>query len=178
MVDAKNLIWLDLEMSGLAPSHNVILEMATVITDGELNELAQGPVIAIHQPAEVLAAMVDWCQQQHGSSGLLERVRKSSYTNRQAEMLTLDFVRKWVGPRVSPMCGNSISHDRRFLSRLMPELERFFHYRNIDVSTIKELAFRWQPGLQRFEKNENHQALEDVRESIAELRYYKKHFFQ
>ncbi len=171
----KNLVWLDMEMTGLTPIDNVILEMATIVTDSELNELAQGPVLAIHQPEEVLERMDAWCQRQHGSSGLLARVRQSTCTCRQAELATLAFVRQWVSPRTSPLCGNSVWHDRRFLIRFMPELERYLHYRNIDVSTLKELAFRWQPHLQRFEKGEKHLALEDIRESIAELRYYKKH---
>ena len=172
----KNLIWLDLEMTGLTPADNVILELATIVTDSELNELAQGPVIAIHQPEEVLAGMDDWCQYQHGGSGLINRVRESSYTCRQAELETLAFCRRWVEPRTSPLCGNTVWHDRRFLARFMPELERYFHYRNIDVSTLKELAFRWQPQLKRFEKGRKHLALEDIKESIAELRYYKQHF--
>ena len=173
----KNLIWLDLEMTGLTPADNVILELATIVTDSELNELAQGPVIAIHQPEEVLAGMDDWCQYQHGGSGLINRVRESSYTCRQAELETLAFCRRWVEPRTSPLCGNTVWHDRRFLARFMPELERYFHYRNIDVSTLKELAFRWQPQLERFEKGKKHLALEDIKESIAELRYYKQYFF-
>ncbi|MGI6638561.1 MAG: oligoribonuclease [Desulfobulbus sp.] len=173
----KNLIWLDMEMTGLTPADNVILELATIVTDNELNELAQGPVIAIHQPEAVLACMDDWCQNQHGGSGLLTRVKKSVYTCRQAELETLEFVKQWVEPRTSPLCGNSVWHDRRFLARFMPELERYFHYRNIDVSTLKELAYRWRPQLKRFEKGGQHLALEDIKESIAELRYYRKHFF-
>lgn len=172
----KNLLWLDMEMTGLTPMDNVILELATIVTDSELNELAQGPVIAIHQPDEVLERMDAWCQRQHGGSGLLARVRESSYTCRQAELETLTFVRRWVSPRTSPLCGNSVWQDRRFLIRFMPELERYLHYRNIDVSTMKELAFRWRPQLQRFEKGGKHLALEDIRESIAELRYYKEYF--
>ncbi len=172
----KNLVWLDMEMTGLAPTDNVILELATIVTDNELNELAQGPVIAVHQPEEVLVRMDDWCQRQHGGSGLLERVRRSTYTCRQAELETLYFLKQWVDARMSPLCGNTVWHDRRFLARFMPELERFFHYRNIDVSTLKELAYRWQPHLKRFEKGEKHLALPDIRESIAELRYYKKYF--
>ena len=176
MDKTNNLIWLDLEMTGLTPVDNVILEMATIITDNELNELAQGPVIAIHQPDEVLAAMDEWCQRQHGDSGLINRVRESTYTCRQAELETLEFIRQWVDLRTSPLCGNTVWHDRRFLARFMPELERYFHYRNIYVSTLKELAFRWQPQLKRFEKGRKHLALEDIKESIAELRYYKQHF--
>lgn len=172
MKDNSNLIWLDLEMTGLNPSVDKILEVATVITDSHLEILADGPVIAIHQPEDILAAMDQWNKQHHQNSGLIERVRSSSYTCRQAELETLDFLKQWVGNRVSPMCGNSVWHDRRFLARFMPELEDYFHYRNIDVSTLKELAFRWAPDLPKFLKESRHVALEDIRESIAELKHY------
>ncbi|WP_028318892.1 oligoribonuclease [Desulfobulbus elongatus] len=172
MKDDGNLVWIDLEMTGLNPSTDRILEVATVVTDSHLGILADGPVIAIHQPDEVLAAMDAWNSKHHRESGLLDRVRKSSYTCRRAEIETLDFVKQWVGHRVSPMCGNSVWHDRRFLARFMPELEHYFHYRNIDVSTLKELALRWAPDLPRFNKECHHLAYEDIRESIAELRHY------
>jgi oligoribonuclease len=173
-----NLVWIDLEMTGLNPFTDQILEVATVITDSELQILADGPVLAIHQPEEVLASMDKWNTQQHGCSGLVERVRRSTYTCRQAELETLDFLRQWVGYRVSPMCGNSVWHDRRFLARFMPELEQYFHYRNIDVSTLKELARRWAPGLAKFSKENKHLALEDIRESIAELKHYGDYFIR
>ena len=167
-----NLVWIDLEMTGLNPSTDKILEVATVVTDSQLCILADGPVIAIHQPEEVLAAMDLWNSKQHRESGLLERVRRSSYCCRQAEMETLAFLQQWVGHRVSPMCGNSVWHDRRFLARHMPELEAYFHYRNIDVSTLKELAIRWAPALPKYIKENHHLASEDIHESIAELRHY------
>jgi len=175
---SSNLVWIDLEMTGLNPFTDQILEVATIITDSELRILADGPVLAIHQPEEVLAAMDKWNTQQHGCSGLVERVRQSTCTCRQAELETLDFIRQWVGYRVSPMCGNSVWHDRRFLARFMPELEQYFHYRNIDVSTLKELARRWAPGLAKFNKENKHLALEDIRESIAELKHYGDYFIK
>lgn len=178
MKDNGNLIWIDLEMSGLNPHTDKILEVATVITDTHLDILAEGPVIAIHQPEEVLAAMDPWNCRHHQESGLLDRVRKSSYTCRQAELDTLAFVKQWVDKRVSPMCGNSVWHDRRFLARFMPELENYFHYRNIDVSTLKELALRWAPNLPKFEKECRHLAHEDIRESIAELKHYGNCFIK
>ena len=170
--DNGNLVWIDLEMTGLNPSTDKILEVATVVTDSQLCILADGPVIAIHQPEEVLAAMDLWNSKQHRESGLLERVRRSPYSCRQAEAETLAFLQQWVGHRVSPMCGNSVWHDRRFLARYMPELEAYFHYRNIDVSTLKELAIRWAPGLPKYIKENRHLASEDIHESIAELRHY------
>ncbi len=178
MKDNGNLIWIDLEMSGLNPHTDKILEVATVITDTHLDILAEGPVIAIHQPEEVLAAMDPWNSRHHQESGLLDRVRQSSYTCRQAELETLEFVQQWVDKRVSPMCGNSVWHDRRFLARFMPELENYFHYRNIDVSTLKELALRWAPNLPRFEKECRHLAHDDIRESIAELKHYGNCFIK
>ena len=178
MKDNGNLVWIDLEMTGLNPSIDRILEVATVITDSQLEILADGPVMAIHQPEEVLAAMDRWNSAQHRQSGLLDRVRKSTYTCRQAELETLAFIQQWVGERVSPMCGNSVWHDRRFLARFMPELEHFFHYRNIDVSTLKELALRWAPDVAQFNKESRHLALDDIRESIAELKHYGDNFIR
>ncbi len=172
MKDNGNLVWIDLEMTGLNTFTDRILELAMIVTNSQLDVLAEGPDIAIHQPEEVLAAMDAWNSLHHGQSGLIERCRKSAYTCRQAELETLDFMRRWVDHRVSPMCGNSVWHDRRFLSRFMPELECYFHYRNIDVSTIKELAKRWAPELALFKKESRHRAYDDIRESIAELQYY------
>jgi len=177
MKDDGNLVWIDLEMTGLNPFIDQILEVATVITDSQLEILADGPVIAIHQSEEVLKAMDRWNSEQHLQSGLLDRVRLSGYTCRQAEQETLAFIQQWVGARVSPMCGNSVWHDRRFLARFMPELEQYFHYRNIDVSTVKELATRWAPGL-KFCKENRHLALADIRESIAELKHYGDFFIK
>jgi oligoribonuclease len=176
-VSTDNLIWIDLEMTGLDPRSDQILELATVITDNRLEILAEGPVIAIHQPRSVLAAMDEWNTNQHSKSGLAERVRHSTISLLSAELQTLHFLKQWVPPGVSPMCGNSICHDRRFLARLMPDLASYFHYRNLDVSTIKELARRWCPAAKGFSKNNSHLALEDIRESIQELRFYQEHFF-
>ena len=171
MKDDSNLVWIDLEMTGLNPLHDRILEVATVITSSQLEILADGPVIAIHQPDEVLTAMDRWNSEHHRQSGLLDRVSASSYSCKQAEEETLFFIQQWVGERISPMCGNSVWHDRRFLARFMPELEHYFHYRNIDVSTLKELALRWAPDLAKFDKMNHHLALDDIRESIAELKH-------
>ncbi len=168
----NKLVWIDLEMTGLNPSTDRILEVATVVTDSRLEILADGPVIAIRQPEDVLAAMDPWNSKHHRDSGLLERVRQSSHSCRDAEVETLDFLKQWVEHRVSPMCGNSVWHDRRFLARYMPELEAYFHYRNIDVSTLKELAIRWAPDLPKFIKQCRHLAYDDIRESIAELKHY------
>lgn len=174
-VSADNLIWIDLEMTGLDPQHDQIIEIATVVTDSTLNELAQGPVIAIHQPAAVLDGMDEWNTNQHGKSGLTKRVRTSIVTADEAEQETLTFLQHWVPAGVSPMCGNSICQDRRFMARLMPTLEAYFHYRNLDVSSLKELARRWAPGTYAgFSKDSSHLALEDIRDSIAELRYYRE----
>lgn len=176
--DDANLVWIDLEMTGLDPTTDQILEVATVVTDSRLNILADGPVIAIHQPEEMLRGMDSWNCEHHQHSGLLDRVRRSRYTCRMAELETLAFVRQWVGERVSPLCGNSVWHDRRFLARFMPELEHYFHYRNIDVSTLKELALRWAPQLVKFRKKRQHLAYEDIRESIAELKHYGECFIK
>jgi oligoribonuclease len=179
LINQENLIWIDLEMTGLDTQHDVIIEMATIVTDKHLNVLAEGPVIAIHQSDATLAAMDEWNQTHHGSSGLIARVKASHWTTKQAEQATLDFLQPWVEAGMSPMCGNTICQDRRFLARQMPSLERFFHYRNLDISTIKELAKRWKPAiLDGFKKDTKHLALDDIRDSIEELKYYRQHFFQ
>jgi oligoribonuclease len=174
-VDHNNLIWIDLEMTGLSPERDVIIEIATIVTDAELNILAEGPVFAIHQHDAVLAGMDDWNTRQHGGSGLTQRVRESRITTRQAEQATLDFLAHWVPTGKSPMCGNSICQDRRFLAHQMPRLEAYFLYRNLDVSTLKELARRWYPAAAAgLTKNSSHLALDDIRDSIAELKYYRR----
>jgi oligoribonuclease len=174
---AQHLIWIDLEMTGLEPETDTIIEIATVITDKDLNVLAEGPVLAVHQPDYVLAAMDDWNQKHHGQSGLIDRVRASTTTARDAELATINFLKEWVPEGVSPMCGNTIGQDRRFLRKYMPKLESYFHYRSIDVSTLKELALRWSPGLaEGFKKQNKHEALADIHESIAELCYYRERF--
>ncbi|TVP91860.1 MAG: oligoribonuclease [Pseudomonadaceae bacterium] len=179
MQDANNLIWIDLEMTGLDPDNDVIIEIATVVTDANLNELAVGPVLAINQPAAVMQAMDEWNTRQHGQSGLTQRVLDSQVTLAEAERQTLEFLREWVPERVSPMCGNSICQDRRFLYRGMPVLEKYFHYRHIDVSTLKELVARWAPELKGgIKKSSSHLALDDIRDSIAELQYYREHFIR
>jgi len=177
--DSQNLIWIDLEMTGLNPDSDLIIEIATVVTDKDLNILAQGPVIAVHQSDEALAAMDDWNQKHHGQSGLIERVKASTTHDAEAERLTIEFLKDWVPENTSPICGNSIGQDRRFLYRYMPKLEAYFHYRNIDVSTLKELAARWAPQVKDgFKKESSHQALDDIIESIEELRYYREHFIR
>ena len=174
MPSGDYLIWIDLEMTGLKPDSDSIIEIATVVTDRELTVLTDGPVIAIHQPEEVLARMDDWNQRQHGSSGLLARVRASRVSVAEAEQRTLEFLAPLVTAGSSPMCGNSICQDRRFLARYMPDLERFFHYRNLDVSTLKELARRWAPAVaDSFVKQGAHLAQADIHESIRELRHYR-----
>src|SRR5579883_2021118 len=171
-VSADNLIWIDLEMTGLRPEKDRIIEMATIVTDSHLNILAESPVFAIHQPSELLAGMDEWCTRQHTSSGLVARVQASTINEAQAEMLA--FLRQYVPEGKSPMCGNSVWQDRRFLARYMPALERYFHYRLIDVSTLKELALRWAPQIYNgFQKESRHLALDDIRDSIAELKYYR-----
>jgi len=174
-VAEKNLIWIDLEMTGLDPFCDQVIEIATIVTGPDLEILAQGPVLAIQQPEELLEGMDEWNTTHHTSSGLLERVRASTVTMRQAEEQTLEFLKQWVPAGASPICGNSICQDRRFLARLMPELEAYFHYRNLDVSTLKELALRWAPEIAAgFKKNNTHLALDDIMESIEELKYYRK----
>ena len=176
--DPSNLIWIDLEMTGLDPAQDYIIEVATLVTDAHLHVIAEGPVLAIHQPEAVLAAMDEWNTRHHGESGLIQRVRESDIRDRDAERMTLAFLREHVPPGASPMCGNSICQDRRFLARLMPELEQYFHYRNLDVSTVKELATRWKPEIMSgFTKVSAHRAMEDIRESVDELKYYRRELF-
>ncbi|MBK8327617.1 MAG: oligoribonuclease [Moraxellaceae bacterium] len=174
-----NLIWIDLEMTGLDPDSDRIIEIATIVTDAHLNILAEGPVHAIHQKDIILNGMDEWNTRQHGKSGLVERVRRSTVTEAEAEAQTIEFLSRFVDPKKSPMCGNSICQDRRFMHRTMPKLEAFFHYRNLDVSTVKELARRWRPEImQGMSKESTHLALNDIRDSINELRYYREYFFR
>lgn len=178
LTNPENLIWLDLEMTGLDTFNDVIIEIATVITDKDLQILAEGPVAAIHQDDALMKGMDDWNTRQHTGSGLVQRVRNSAHDAASAERLTLAFLQEWVPAGASPMCGNSICQDRRFLARLMPELEAFFHYRNLDVSTLKELARRWAPELgNTFVKKGSHLALDDIYDSIRELQYYRENLF-
>jgi oligoribonuclease len=174
-IDENHLIWIDLEMTGLDPDSDSIIEIATLVTDSQLNVLAEGPELAIHHPLERLQAMDDWNRNQHSKSGLWQRVLDSGLDLAAAQTATLEFLAQWVPPDKSPICGNSICQDRRFLVRCMPELERYFHYRNLDVSTLKELARRWAPGIARgLTKAAAHTALSDIRESVEELRYYRR----
>lgn len=176
---ADNLIWIDLEMSGLRPEVDRVLEVATLVTDNDLNVLAEGPVLAVHQPEAVLLGMDEWNRTHHGDSGLTARVQASRIGEAQAETQTLEFLRQHVTERTSPMCGNSVCQDRRFLYRWMPRLEAFFHYRNLDVSTLKVLAQRWAPEVfANVQKRESHRALDDIRESLAELQHYRRHFLR
>ena len=178
MGTAGNLIWIDLEMTGLDTVNDRIIEVATIVTDKYLNELAEGPVLAISQSRETMDAMDDWNTRQHGESGLTARVLASSVSPEKAEKATLDFLAAWVDPGVSPMCGNSVCQDRRFLAREMPDLERYFHYRNLDVSTLKILAQQWAPEVAAgFSKDSTHRALADIRDSIAELAWYRDNLF-
>ena len=173
----QNLIWLDLEMTGLSPESDVIIEIATVVTSSELEVLATGPSLVINHPAEVMSAMDEWCTNQHGKSGLTQKVLDSHVSTREAEQKTLEFLAKWVPAGKSPMCGNSIGQDRRFLARHMPRLEAFFMYRNLDVSTLKELVKRWKPGVaEAVNKKGSHLALDDILDSIEELKVYRERF--
>jgi len=176
--NSRNLIWIDLEMTGLDPANDRIIEIATVVTTSSLDMVAEGPVLAIHQENAVLDGMDNWNQRQHGQSGLIARVKESRVSEMEAERLTINFLRQYAPENKSPMCGNSICQDRRFLARSMPQLEAYFHYRNLDVSTLKELANRWEPSIaQGFVKNSAHLALADIKDSIRELQYYRDHLF-
>jgi oligoribonuclease len=176
-IDNSHLVWLDLEMTGLDTQNDVIIEIATIITDAELNILAEGPVLAIYQSDERLDNMDEWNRRQHKKSGLISRVKESVTTESQAEEITLEFIKHYVNPKKSPLCGNSICQDRRFLARCMPNLEAYFHYRNLDVSTLKELYARWYPDLPKFKKKQQHLALQDIKDSIEELGYYRQKIF-
>jgi oligoribonuclease len=174
-----NLVWVDMEMTGLDPDNDRIIEVAVVVTDADLNVIAEGPVFAIHQSDETLDKMDNWNKGTHGKSGLIDRVKASTVTEAQAEQELIAFLKKYVPSNKSPMCGNSICQDRRFMARGMPKLEAFFHYRNLDVSTLKELCRRWKPELASgFKKHQKHTALADIVESIEELRYYREHFIK
>ncbi|MAI41214.1 MAG: oligoribonuclease [Candidatus Azotimanducaceae bacterium] len=175
---SKNLVWMDLEMTGLNPDLERILEIATIITDSQLNIIAEGPVIAVRQSEKLISGMDDWNTEHHTRSGLVDRVLNNGISEAEAQARTISFISDYVSKGKSPLCGNSIGQDRRFLVRYMPELENFLHYRNIDVSTVKELALRWRPDLaEGVTKDETHRALDDIKESIDELRYYKEMFF-
>ena len=177
--DPNHLIWIDMEMSGLDPDSDRILEVALVVTDSALNTVAEGPVLVVHQPDAVLAAMDDWNKSTHAKSGLIEKVKASTQSAAQVEARVLDFLAEHVPPKTSPMCGNSVHQDRRFLARHMPQLEAYFLYRNLDVSTLKELAKRWKPEIMAgLVKHGRHEALADIHESIAELKYYREHLFK
>ena len=177
--NSRNLVWMDLEMTGLDPEVDRILEVATLVTDSDLNLLAEGPVFAVHQPEELISSMDEWNTEHHTASGLIDRVRADGVSEREAEERTLAFLKDWVDERTSPLCGNSIGQDRRFLVRYMQDLENFLHYRNIDVSTVKELAVRWRPEVAKGVVKKNvHRALDDIIESIEELKYYRANFFR
>jgi oligoribonuclease len=179
MKNNQNLIWIDMEMTGLLPEHDRIIEIATVVTDMQLNIIAEGPVLAIHQSDARIAGMDEWNTRQHNQSGLVKRVQESTVTEAQAEKATIEFLQQYIDKGKSPMCGNSICQDRRFLCNYMPKLAAFFHYRNLDVSTLKELAMRWRPQLlSGITKQSKHLALDDIKESIEELVYYRQHFIK
>ena len=173
----QNLIWVDLEMTGLDPEKERIIEIATIITDSNLTIVAEGPNLVIHQSKELMANMDDWNTNQHGSTGLTQSVHNSSVTEQEAEIITLEFISKYVGHKKSPMCGNTVSHDRRFLAKYMPSVESYFHYRHIDVSSVQELISRWMNDAQKYEKQGSHRAKDDIIESINELKLYKKMLF-
>ncbi len=173
-MNSDYLVWMDLEMTGLEPEHDTIIEMATIVTDGSLNIIAEGPNLVIHQPDHIMDHMNDWCKKYHGDSGLTQRVKESPISLKQAEQLTLDFIRKHVSEGVAPLCGNSIHQDRRFLVKYMPRLEAWLHYRNVDVSTVKEMVKRWYPNQPVWRKQGAHLALDDILESIEELKHYRK----
>lgn len=178
-IKKENLVWIDMEMTGLNPEQDGILEIATIITDGDLNILAEGPNLIVHQSDGLLARMDDWNRKQHRRSGLTAKVRRSRITVKKAEKLTLDFIKHYSIPQESPLCGNTVHHDRRFLIKYMPKLDAYLHYRNIDVSTVKSLVRRWYPsGKKPPAKKEAHRALDDIRESVEELRFYRKHYFR
>ncbi|MEY4641015.1 MAG: hypothetical protein RLZZ227_1009 [Pseudomonadota bacterium] len=179
-MDKKHhLIWIDLEMTGLSPDTDRIIEIATIVTNTDLVVVAEGPVLAVHQSKYVMEGMDDWNQHHHGQNGLIERVRLSPHDESSAEQVTIQFLQQYCEPRSSPMCGNSICQDRRFLARYMPSLEAFFHYRNLDVSSVKELAKRWRPDLMDgLKKESSHKAMDDIRDSIRELQYYREHFIR
>jgi oligoribonuclease len=177
-MNKDNLVWIDLEMTGLDPERDKIIEIATIVTDSDLNILAEGPQFVIHQSDQALDAMDEWCTEHHGKSGLTARVKASNISCQEAEQATLAFLKKWVPAGAAPLCGNSIGQDRRFMVKHMPELEAYFHYRNIDVSTIKELGRRWAPEMvAAHKKTGTHLALQDIKESISELQHYQQHFF-
>jgi oligoribonuclease len=177
--DNNNLIWVDMEMTGLDPDRDKVLEIAVVVTDKDLNVLAEGPVLVVHQPDSVLDAMDDWNKNAHGKSGLIDKVKASALDEEAISTQLIDFLSRYVPARTSPLCGNSICQDRRFMARHLPRLEAFFHYRNLDVSTLKELARRWKPDIMSgFSKQGKHEALADIHESIDELRYYREHFIR
>ena len=177
-ISDHNLVWVDMEMTGLIPEVDRVIEIATIVTDSQLNVLAEGPVIAIKQPDSALEAMDEWNTRTHSASGLVERVRSSAVSEQMASDMTVDFLKEWVPEGMSPMCGNSICQDRRFMARHMPALQKYFHYRNLDVSTLKILAQRWRPDLPDLPKQGAHEALADIRESIEELRHYRTHFLR
>ena len=177
MKDKSNLIWIDLEMTGLDTQRDYIIEIASIVTDKNLNILGEGPNLVIHQPNEVMSNMDDWNTNQHGSTGLTQAVHNSSVSEQEAEIITLEFISKYVGHKKSPMCGNTVSHDRRFLAKYMPSVESYFHYRHIDVSSVQELISRWMNDAQKYEKQGSHRAKDDIIESINELKLYKKMLF-